>query len=199
MLNTSRIILPTLFILSIIFSSCGESPDDILNKYQKTYNDNNIDGTMMLLSNNAVIKINESEFLTTPEEIRNYFEYESALYSKINLSDFASSGNDVLFVMGKTSDLLETIGIDTAKFTATFSLLDGKIKRISFQPTNKTSDRINNFKKRFMNWADKEKPKELKRIMRGSNFIYTKENAREYLQIIIDWKKSKTTGLVEKK
>ena len=84
------LVLVIIGVSIIIYFLSGVKPKDILDQYEKAYNAQNINGLMSLFSNDAVVEISEFKTLKTPEEIKNYFEYESVLSSRIKISDYST-------------------------------------------------------------------------------------------------------------
>jgi len=186
-------ILPV--IVLFIFSSCSEKPEDVLAKYELNYNSHNITELLKLFDDNTEIELGVTS-IKGKDAIRSSLEYDSVLNTMITIHDITSSENNSFFVMEQTNDLYKTVGINIVKFSMIFEIKDGKIKHIRKSSTPATDLNISNFRKAFLLWAAKQKldlPDEMKP---GSNFNYSAENGKKYLNLIMKWKMNSETSLV---
>ena len=188
MKRQSGLFFTVIIISSLILSSCGKQPKEILTEYEQAYNSHDVSKIISLYSDNVVLDLSILSKLKGKEELRNYAEYDSVMNSQIKISDIATSDNQSMFVMSLTNDLYRTMGIDTAKYSMSFTIEGGKITKMSGSTTWETDSKIQNFSKKFMLWAAKEKLDELNQLMPDGRFNYNAENAKKYLDLVLEYK-----------
>jgi|GEM_PF-2164822 len=188
MKRNSGLFFTVIIISSLILSSCGKPPKKILTEYEQAYNKHDVSKIVSFYSNDVVLDLSILSKLKGKEDLRNYAEYDSVMNTQIKISDIATSDNNTMFVMSLTNDLFKTIGIDTAKYSMIFTIEGGKITKMAGSTTNETGLKIQNFSKNFMLWASKEKLDELNQMMPNGRLNYTAENAKKYINMVLEYK-----------
>lgn len=188
MKRSTALLFTIVLISSLVLSSCGKAPKEILTEYEKAYNSHDISKITSFYSDDVVLELSMLSNLKGKEALKNYAEYDSVMNTKIKISDIANSDDESMFVMLQTNDLYKTIGIDTAKYSMIFTIEGGKITKMSGNTTRETDLKIQNFSKKFMLWAAKEKLDELNLMMPDGKFNYTAENAKKYLSMVLEYK-----------
>lgn len=179
-----------ILISGIIFISCSKKPATIVKEYEEAYNSHDVNKLVSLFSKDAVIELSPINKLRGKLQIKGYAEFDSVLNSHITISDIAESNGRAFFVMNKENDLLKTIGIDSAKYSVIFKTDGGKIVHISGSTTVETDNKFKEFQEPFMLWAARKRLDVLNDIMPNGNIVYSAMNAKKYLDLVIDWKRS---------
>jgi hypothetical protein len=185
-----------IFILGVIFISCGKKPATVAKEYEEAYNSHNVNKLVSLFSDDAVIELTPINKLKGSLQIKGYAEFDSLLNSHITISDITESNGRAFFVMNKENDFLKTIGIDFAKYSMIFKIDGGKIVDISGTTTNKTDNKFKEFQDPFMLWAARNRLDVLNEIMPGGNIVYNAKNAKKYLDLVLEWKRSNIPAFV---
>lgn len=188
MKNKSGILIALILTASLILSSCGPKPKEVLTGYEQAYNKHDISKILSYYSDDAELEISILSKLKGKAELADYARYDSVMNTQIKISDIANSDDKTMFVMYLTNDMYRTIGIDTAKYSMTFTIDGGKITKMSGTTTHETDQKIQDFSKKFMLWAATDKLDELNRMMPNGRFKYTAENAKEYMSMILEYK-----------
>ena len=186
-----------ILISGIIFISCGKKPATIVKEYEEAYNSHNVNKLVSLFSKDAVIELSPINKLRGTLQIKGYAEFDSVLNSHITISDIAESNGRAFFVMNKESDFLKTIGIDSAKYSVIFKTDGGKIVHISGSTTIETDNKFKEFQEPFMLWAARKRLDVLNDIMPNGNIVYSAMNAKKYLDLVMDWKRSNIPAFVK--
>jgi hypothetical protein len=188
----------TLIILcAIIFISCGKKPATVVKEYEKAYNSHNINKLVSLFSDGAVIELTPIKKLKGLSQIKGFAEFDSVLNSHITISDITESNGRAFFVMNKENDFLKTIGIDSAKYSMIFKIDGGKIVDISGSTTVETDNKFKEFQDPFMLWAARERLDVLNEIMPGGSIVYNAENAKKYLELLLEWKRNNIPAFIK--
>lgn len=188
MKNKSGLLIALILLGSVLLSSCGPKPKEILTGYEQAYNKHDISKILSYYSDNVVLDISILSQLKGKADLANYARYDSVMNTQIKISDIANSDDKTMFVMYLTNDMYRTIGIDTAKYSMIFTIDGGKITKMSGTTTRETDQKIQDFSQKFMLWAAREKLDELNRMMPNGKFMYTPENAKEYMSMILEYK-----------
>ena len=186
-----------ILISGIIFISCGKKPATIVKEYEEAYNSHDVNKLVSLFSKDAVIELSPLNKLRGPLQIKGYAEFDSVLNSHITISDIAESNGRAFFVMNKGNDFLKTIGIDSAKYSVIFKTDGGKIVHISGSTTIETDDKFKEFQEPFMLWAARKRLNVLNDIMPNGNIVYNAKNAKKYLDLVFEWKRSNIPAFVK--
>lgn len=189
--------LTLVIILGLAFISCSTKPTEVIKEYESAFNSHDVNKLTSLFTDNAVIELSLLNHLKGKGQIRGYAEYDSVLNSRITVSDIAESDSRAFFVMSLSNDLLKTIGINEAKYSMIFKISGGKIENIAGGLTNETEIRIKAFQNIFMLWAAKEKLNALNQIMPNGKIVYNAENAKKYLNLVIEWKRDNNPSFVK--
>jgi hypothetical protein len=190
MKRNSGLFFTVIIISSLILSSCGKPPKEILTEYEQAYNKHDISKIMSFYSDNVVLDLSILSKLKGKEALRNYAKYDSVMNTQIKISDIATSDDNTMFVMSLTNDLYKTIGIDTAKYSMIFTIEGGRITKMSGSTTRETDKNIQDFSKNFMLWASKEKLDELNQMMPNGRLNYNAVNAKKYINMVLEYKMS---------
>ena len=189
--------LAIILMFSFTFISCAKKPTEVVKQYEKAYNARDINKLMSLFNDNAVIELSLLNKLKGKAKIKGYAEYDSVLSSRIAVSDIVESDGRAFFVMSLKNDLLKTIGIDEAKYSMIFKISSGKIDNISGSATNETDNELKEFRNPFMLWAASKRLDILNEIMPNGNIVYNAENAKKYLALVSEWKRSNIPAFVK--
>lgn len=191
------IALIILATISLTFLSCSPKPAEVVKEYESAFNSHDVDKLTSLFTDNAVIELSLINQIKGKSQIRGYAEYDSVLNSQISVSDIAENGGRAFFVLSKKNDLLKTLGINEAKYSLIFKISSGKIENISGAATSETDVKLKTFQNTFMLWAARERLAELNKIMPNGKTVYSAENARKYLALVLEWKRENNPSLVK--
>ena len=192
MKNSIYIILTGLII--VLFSQCKTNQDNesLLLGYLAVHNEHSIDKTMDYFTDSARFVIESQTPLLGKDAIRKLEEWNKAIDSRLEMFDFTTKGDTV--IIGKIIERnkwFEIIGIDQVEYApGTFVVYkDGLISE--FHPSGLSEESISQLApkfKSFMEWATKEKAKELREMMPDKKFDYKPEKAEIWFQLLKEWK-----------
>jgi hypothetical protein len=188
--------LVLILISGVILISCGKKPATVVKEYEEAFNSHNVNKLVSLFSDTAEIELSQLNKLKGHIKIRGYAEYDSALNSRITISDIAENDGRAFFVMNKQNDFLKSIGINEAKYSMIFKIDGGKIVDISGTTTHETDNKLMEFQDPFMLWASRKKLDVLNEIMPNGNIVYNAENAIKYLALVLEWKRDNNPSFV---
>ena len=187
--------LAILILCGTIFISCSKKPADVVKEFETAFNSHNITALISLFNKDAEIDLSVLNKIKGLDQIKGFAEYDSTLNSQITLSDITENDGKAYFVMSLSNDFLKSIGINEARYSMIFKISGGKIENISGSTTNETDVKIREFQNPFMLWAAREHLDILNSIMPNGNIIFNSENAKKYLDLVIEWRKSLQTTI----
>ncbi|MCK4679193.1 MAG: nuclear transport factor 2 family protein [Bacteroidales bacterium] len=192
MKNSLYIILTGLIIVFLSQCKTNKDPESLLMGYLAAHNEHDIDKTMDYYTVSARFIIESQTPLLGKDDIRKLEEWNKAIDSRLEMFDFTTKGDTV--IIGKIIERnkwFEIIGIDQVEYApGTFVVYrDGLISE--FHPSGLSEESIKQLApkfKSFMEWATKEKAKELREMMPDKKFDYKPEKAEIWFQLLKEWK-----------
>ncbi|MCK5840039.1 MAG: nuclear transport factor 2 family protein [Bacteroidales bacterium] len=186
------IILTGLIIVFLSQCKTNNDPESLLMSYLEAHNEHDIDETMDYFTVSARFIIESQTPLLGKDAIRKLEEWNKAIDSRLEMFDMTTKG-DTVFI-GKIIERnkwFEIIGIDQVEYApGTFVVYrDGLISE--FHPSGLSEESTKQLApkfKSFMEWATKEKAKELREMMPDKKFDYKPEKAEIWFQLLKEWK-----------
>ena len=186
-----KIIITSLLTLTLI--SCSQKSDNvkIVEDYFAAHNSHNVNKTMKFYSKDASFEIPGQDTFKGLEQILEIEEWDAALSSDLEASDFVDNG-DTVFVnkIIERNDWFENMGIDSVVYNpGTRIILEkGLIKAMIPSPLLQESrERILTRLEMFVNWAKTIEPEALKSLLPEGKFSYKKENANKWISLLKEW------------
>ena len=181
-----------LLLFAIVIASCSPkpSPVELVMAYEDAYNSYDLDRVLSLFAEDAAFEVVGQFVCQGKEDIRRVAEYDSVLNIHMSIIKFATKDNTVSCELVETNDWLKTSGIGEARYTGKFVFEEGLIKLIQGKPAPETEQAFNQVLNPLMEWASKERPEQLARMMPEGKFVYSAENAKKSLALLREWQET---------
>jgi hypothetical protein len=190
MTSDKAVLLLCVLLLVAVFVSCSPKPVDLVKLYELAYNSHNLGELLPLFAEDATFEITGQFVFKDKEDIRHMAEYDFALHIHMTIDNLNPMGDTVFCELIEMNDWLEAAEIDEAFYTGRFVFEKGLIKHIKGTPTSETQKALQEVLTPLMEWASKEKPEQLAKMMPEGKFIYNVENAESSLNLLREWQEA---------
>lgn len=177
----------------------GRPLKDIARDYQDALSRHDIEEALSYLDDDFRIIYPDGNIVRGKETVREIMEWDVALNSVLTIDGMEASGNSVtLGRITETNSFLNQLGIDEAQYEAGTELIFRNGLIVNTIPTGFTSDSLAQVQSGFaplLDWMKNHYPDAVNRLMTpDGGFVYTKENAKEWLTLMREWNDSRDTS-----
>ena len=170
--------------------SCSPDLMDLIKAYEKAYNNHDLEGLMSLYTEEVRFEVIGSFVKYGKEEVRKLTEYDFAVNVHMDISDIRIDWDTVIFRLTESNDWFRLAGVDELVYEPNKVVFkDGLIKEIKSEITKDSAIALGKAWNDLMGWATKEKTKELSDLMPEGEFIYNKNTAKKWLELLKEWSK----------
>jgi len=172
--------------------SCSPNLMDLIKAYEKAYNEHDLEGVMSLYAEDVRFEAIGSFVKAGKEEVRKLTEYDFAVNVQMDISNIKVVGDTIIFRLTESNDWFRLAGIDELVYEPNKVVFkDGLIKEIRSEITKESAMDFGKVWKDLKGWAKEEKVEELSELMPDGVFIYNKNTAKKWLELLKEWSELK--------
>lgn len=181
-----------LFSFAMVLVSCSPKPKpvDVVKEYEEAYNGYRIHTLLSLLADDVTFEVVGQFAAKSKEDVRQVAEHDFALDIHMSIIRFSTKGDTVFCDWTESDDWLKTAGIGDARYTGRFVVEGGLIQLMEGKLTPETDEALSQVLDPLMEWASKERPERLAKMMPEGKFVYNAENALESLALLREWQEA---------
>lgn len=189
-----RLTWGALFLATFLAAGCGSSDSrvDRVRGYLDAHNRQDVDGALAFLSEDAFFNVPGQMVFQGRDHIRNLEEWDATLNGSLTSSGFTEHGDTVAVESTtESSDLFRLLGIGEIHYEpgVRFVVENGLITRLLPTPPDSASQkRIREAFGAFLTWGMPRHAEEIRTLLPGGKFSYSKENAAKWLELAREWK-----------
>ena len=127
------------------------------------------------------------------EQVRNVFEYDAGVHTKLEFSDLQLGGDSVSGRLIERNDRLAVIGFKKMDYPlCVLTFRNGRIQKFSAKADKESLKKIMTAWQEFLPWVTQKHPDERKRLFTPEGrFMYNRENGERVVKLLKKWKKMK--------
>jgi hypothetical protein len=189
-----RLAWGALLLSAFLAAGCGSpvSRVDHVRGYLEAHNRQDVDGALAFLSEDAFFDVPGQMVFRGRDHIRKLEEWDAALNGRLTSSGFTEHGDTVAVERTtETNDLFRLLGIGEIQYEpgVRFVVEKGLITRLLPTPPNAESQkRIRKAFGAFLTWGMPGHAEEIRTLLPGGKFAYSRENAMKWLELVREWK-----------
>ena len=174
-------------ILPSFFCCCSPSTSTIrcdkVRAFIEAYNNHELDNFLSFLSDDAqIFEIKDKN------KIRKLTEWNFAVNSRINVTNLMYADEKVTFIAEIEDDFDKFLGIENRVYDpVVISFKDGLISQMKMTPREDDRIKADKNMKSFIKWAGEKEPQKLAGLMANRKLTFTKENAKQWLDLLKMW------------
>lgn len=175
-----------------IWDCSGDSkggPEEIVRNYVKAHNSGNVKERLTFFDKNTELETAGSDgTLSGLHALVATARYDSALQSKLTISNLRTEGNTVICKMEETNRLLEIAEFGQLKYDSVlFYVLNGKIRKLIAYPDSAISANYQAMMNSFFTWLLTTYPSRVAPMIRAGEIQPTPENADRLQDFLAEW------------
>lgn len=174
-----------IIMLIIITVSCTSKLDDKIKQLEESHNKHEIDKVLSLYKDDAKFILVGAWVAEGKDKLRERFNWDFSINGSLKFIDYQTIKDTVTCKIEERNDFFRLLDIDVVKYDyAKFIFEDRLIKEVKAKLNQDSKDMIDNAFSSFILWASSERPEELETLKSNGNFIFTKENSKNWLDIL---------------
>ena len=174
-----------------VSSAFGADLNARFEAYRRAMNSHDLQAVLSCLAADYEFKVANSNFKVAKKDIIGQLEWDFAMNARSAYSDIQIKGNTISTVLTEQNDFYKAIGVSDRKYQFTFVYNDqGLIKEAILEKSLSSFEEFDAALKPALEWARKERPRELAEIYPNDNFVYNTQMAKRWLQLLSDWRKA---------
>ena len=173
----------------IIIIGCSPELDNLVKTYEQAHNNHDVEKVMSLCSNDIRFEIVGTWTKSGKEQVRELAEWDTATNSNMNISDIEVRADTAIFKLKEGNDWFRLAGIEFMYYEPCKMVFhDGLIKEIKAELTQKSLKDFQEVWPSIFQWISEERNKELSELMPDGEFVYSAENAKQWLCLLREWR-----------
>jgi hypothetical protein len=181
----------------LCFAGCtsGLDPDDFIQRYTELHRSGDIDGLLALHTDDSEFQLpGGGEIIRGKEALRNLFEWDAVLGSDLDMRGISIVGDTIIVdTVFERSKFFQALGMSYVRYEpgTRIVLRNGLIvgtypAKVSEESQARGSAKYED----LMKWMSINRSEDMERLMPGGKFRHDAENARLWLEILYEWKRS---------
>jgi hypothetical protein len=166
---------------------------NLVGAFLEATNHHAVEKIMALFNDNAEFELVGLYRVEGKEQIRNVFEYDAGVHTKLDFSGLQIEGDTVKGWLVEKNDRLEAIGFNKLDYPfCTLTFRDGRIQKFSAKADEGSIKKIVEAWQGFLPWVTQKYPAD--RVMLFTpegRFIYNRGNGERVVKLLKEWKHSK--------
>jgi CubicO group peptidase (beta-lactamase class C family) len=159
--------------------------------YRRAMNSHDLQAVLSCLAADYEFKVANSNYKVAKKDITGHLEWDFAMNARSAYSDIQIKGNMISTVLAEQNDFYKAVGISERKYQFTFVYNDqGLIKEAILEKSLSSFEEFDAALKPALEWARKDRARELAEIYPNNNFVYNTQMAKRWLQLLHDWQKA---------
>lgn len=165
----------------------------LVESFQEVVNRHDVDEILKRFAEDGEFEIVGQSKLIGKQEIRNIFDYDVGVNTKLEFINCRSEGDKVHCQILEQNDRLDAIGIRELKYdSCVFVFTDGLIQSFTAVIQSESMHHIMQTWQKFLPWIRKNYPDEYSRMFTSEGrFIYNRENGRDVVPLLREWRSFK--------
>lgn len=171
-----------------------DDPKGLLNlvgAFLEAANQHAVEKIMALFNDNAEFELVGLYRVEGKEEIRNVFEYDADVHTKLDFSRLQIDGNTVKGCLIEKNDRLEAIGFKKLDYPiCALEFRGGRIQKFSAKADESSIKKIMEALQGFLPWVTENYPTDRTKLFTAEGrFIYHRRNGERAVELLKEWKK----------
>jgi limonene-1,2-epoxide hydrolase len=162
----------------------------LVRKFEDAMNRHAIDEVMDMFGEGAEFEIVGISHFTGKEKIRNVFEYDTAVHTKLVFLNCTAKGDAVTCQIVERNDRLEALGIKEILYrSCIIAFKDGLISEFKATIDVGMARSVGERSSAFVDWISKHCPLQYSRMFTpDGRFIYSGENGKNVVPLMQEWR-----------
>jgi hypothetical protein len=164
---------------------------NLVGAFLEATNQHAVEKIMALFNDNAEFELVGFYRVVGKEQIRNVFEYDAGVHTKLDFSDLQIEGDTVKGWLIEKNDRLEAIGFNKLDYPfCALTFCEGRIQKFSAKADEGSIKKVMEAWEVFLPWITKNYPIDRARLFTSEGrFIYNRENGERVVKLLKEWKK----------
>lgn len=164
---------------------------NMVKSFQNAVNQHNVDKVMAMFSADATFEIVGLSKFSGKTQVKNIFEYDVGVNTKLQFINCKSEGNFVHCQILERNDRLDAIGINELKYSScTFVFKAGLIQSFTAEIPPESIKYNSDVWQKFLPWFSENYPDKYSKMFTSEGrFIYNRENGAGVVPLLRKWRK----------
>jgi|PlaIllAssembly_1097288.scaffolds.fasta_scaffold373949_2 ketosteroid isomerase-like protein len=154
-------------------------------------NQYDVEKVLGMFHDNAEFELVGLYRLEGKNQIRNVFEYDAGVHTKLELLDIQVEEDTVKGKLVERNDRLDAIGFNKLDYPfCSLTFRNGRIQKFSAKADDEAIKKIGEMWKGFLPWITREYPSDRAILFTSEGkFIYNRENGKRVVTLLNEWRK----------
>jgi len=154
-------------------------------------NQHDVEKVLGMFNDNAEFELVGMYRLEGKEQIRNVFEYDAGVHTKLELLDIQIEEDTVKGKLIERNDRLEAIGFNKLDYpSCSLTFRNGRIQKFSAKADDEAIKEIGGAWAGFLPWVTRKYPFDRASLFTPEGrFIYNRENGKRVVTLLKEWRK----------
>jgi len=170
-----------------------KKPLEAVKAWTEAHNSHNLSRLNDLYGENITFELAGMMEAEGKQGAREVAEFDRATKSQRTLNELRLEGDTVYCDLTEKNEWLRTAGIREAHYSGAFTVREGQIEAIRFEPKPETKQATEEALSSFTQWASEEKPEHLAEIMPEGKITYDAKSAKKWLPLMQEWRDTTKT------
>jgi len=168
-----------------------ESYLTLVQSFLTAANKNDVEKVLAMFNDNAEFELVGLYRVEGKEQIRNVFEYDAGVRTKLEFSDVQVEGDTVKGRLVESNDRLAAIGFNKLDYPfCALTFRNGRIQKFSAKADETSIKKIIEAWQGFLPWVTQKYPTDREKLFAPEGrFIYNRENGERVVKLLKEWKK----------
>lgn len=164
---------------------------DLVQTFLTAANQNDSEKVLAMFNDNAEFELVGVYRVEGKEQIRNVFEYDAGVHTKLEFSDPQVEGDMVKGWLVERNDRLAAIGFNKLDYPfCALTFRNGRIPKFSAKANETSIKQIMEAWQGFLPWVTQKYPTAREKLFTSEGrFIYNRENGERVVKFLKEWKK----------
>lgn len=176
--------IPLALVLLLGLSCSGPSPEATVREFLAAADAHDVDAAWALLDEAFEFRDPEGTFRVGREGFRPLLEWDAAVDRRGTATITDVRGDTVPVVIEETNDFLAALGIGPVRSEADVVARDGTIRALVLSPNPAFFARVDSALEPVLEWAGRERPDELDRLLVNGSPVYDGERGRRWIELL---------------
>lgn len=186
-------LLSALFTSLILLMSCTPDLTERVRAYEATYNAHNIEKLMTFYTDDIIFEITGVWVKRGKQAMRELAEWDKVTNLRMVISDIAVSGDTATCKLVEINDWWDLAGIGEVRYEPCVMIFrNGMMSEMRAEMARSSVDAYMEVWPLIHKWASEHRSEELAGLLPNGKFIYGEQPARKWLELLRDWRASRT-------
>ncbi len=182
-------------IVLLIATACTPTLERRVLEYERRVNAGDVDGTLELFADSAIVEQEQSYTLVGKSDIRGLAEWDSVLQTQVTFYDIRTMGDTVVADVVESSAWLDAVGIPEILHPGTSVIFrDGFIIRLVSTTDTADARAIRRALDEVLTWAFVDRPETVRKLVSEERVVYNGESAALLKNLLSEWTRTQSTS-----